>query len=170
MSTDPMSTDPMSTDPMSTDPMSVPLVRLLSMAVAVGLDELHEELAAAGHPDLRPVHGFALNAVRGGARTASDLARALRMTKQGAAKITATLVGRGYLEPVPAGNDARSKPLTLTARGHSAIEASETIQDRIERRWATAVGEGELRAARAALLTAVLAENDGGLPSPRPAW
>ena len=153
----------------SAQPDQVPLVRLLSMAVAVGLDQLHEELAAAGHPDLRPVHGFALNAVGGGARTASELARALRMTKQGAAKIVATLVGHGYLEPAPA-DDARHKPLTLTARGRSAIDASEAIQDRIERRWAAAVGDDDLRAMRAGLLAAVLAENDGRLPSPRPAW
>jgi DNA-binding MarR family transcriptional regulator len=180
MSRDPMSRDPMSRDPMSRDSMSraaqrpdhaqVPLVRLLSMAVAVGLDELHEELAAAGHPDLRPVHGFALNAVRGGARTASELARALRMTKQGAAKIAGTLVARGYLEPVPAAGDARAKPLTLTARGRAAIEASEAIQERIERRWAAAVGDDVVRAVRAGLLSSVLAENGGRLPSPRPAW
>jgi DNA-binding MarR family transcriptional regulator len=151
------------------DPVSVPLVRLLSMAVAVGLDQLHEELAAAGHPDLRPVHGFALNAVWSGARTAAELARALGMTKQGAAKIAATLVERGYLEPAPA-DDARQKPLTLTARGRSAVESSEAIQARIERRWAAAVGDDELRAVRAGLLAAVLAENDGRLPSPRPAW
>jgi DNA-binding MarR family transcriptional regulator len=152
------------------DQGQVPLVRLLSMALAVGLDELHEQLADAGHPDLRPVHGFALNAVGGGARTASDLARALRMTKQGAAKIAGTLVERGYLEPVPAEGDARSKPLTLTARGRSAIASSEAIQARIERRWAAAVGDAGMQATRAGLLAAVLAENGGQLPSPRPAW
>ena len=155
-------------DPLTED--SVPLVRLLSMAVAVGLDELHEELAAAGHPDLRPVHGFALNAVAGGARTASDLARALRMTKQGAAKIVTTLVGNGYLEPARAEGDARAKPLTLTSRGRSAIAASVAIQEQIERRWAASVGDEGVRAMRAGLLGAVLAENDGRLPSPRPAW
>jgi DNA-binding MarR family transcriptional regulator len=148
----------------------VPLVRLLSMAVAVGLDELHQQLARAGHPDLRPVHGFALNAVAGGARTASDLARALRMTKQGAAKIVASLVDRGYLELLPVDDDARSKPLTLTTRGRSAIETSEAIQEGIERRWAAVLGDDEVQAMRRGLLDAVLAANDGHLPSPRPAW
>ena len=158
-------------DQVNVDPVSqVPLVRLLSMAMAVGLDDLHEELAAAGHPDLRPVHGFALNAVAGGARTASELARALRMTKQGAAKLVTTLVSNGYLAPAPAEGDARSKPLTLTARGRSAIEASVAIQDQIERRWAASVGDEGVQAMRAGLLDAVLAENDGRLPSPRPAW
>ena len=147
----------------------MPLVRLLSMAVAVGLDRLHEELAAAGHPDLRPVHGFALNAVSRGADTASDLARQLRMTKQGAAKITATLVHGGYLEVTTAADDARRKPLVLTARGHSAIETSVIIQRAMERRWAAAIGDGAMRALRVGLLEAVLAENGGSLPSPRPA-
>jgi DNA-binding MarR family transcriptional regulator len=152
------------------DQGQVPLVRLLSMALAVGLDELHEQLADAGHPDLRPVHGFALNAVRGGARTASELARALRMTKQGAAKLVATLVDHGYLELVPADDDARHKPLVLTNRGRTAIATSESIQEQIERRWSATLGDGELRALRTGLLTAVLAENDGRLPSPRPSW
>ena len=156
--------------PTTGQPGEVPLVRLLSMAVAVGLDGLHRELAAAGHPELRPVHGFALNAVAGGARTASDLARALRMTKQGAAKIVASLVDRGYLELLPVDDDARVKPLSLTRRGRSAIEASVAIQKGIERRWAAVLGDDEVRAMRRGLLDAVLAENDGRLPSPRPAW
>jgi DNA-binding MarR family transcriptional regulator len=147
----------------------VPLVRLLSMAVAVGLDALHEELAAAGHPDLRPVHGFALNAVSGGAGTASELARALRMTKQGAAKMIATLVEGGYLEITTAADDARRKPLVLTLRGRSAVETSVTIQRAIEQRWAATIGDGAMRTLRAGLLDAVLAENGGSLPSPRPA-
>jgi DNA-binding MarR family transcriptional regulator len=92
------------------------------------------------------------------------------MTKQGAAKIVGTLVERGYLEPVPAEIDARSKPLTLTARGRSAVTSSEAIQARIERRWAAAVGAANMQVMRAGLLAAVLAENGGRLPSPRPAW
>lgn len=92
------------------------------------------------------------------------------MTKQGVAKIVASLVDRGYLELLPVEDDARSKPLTLTTRGRSAIEASEAVQAQIERRWAAAVGAADVQAMRAGLLHAVLAVNDGRLPSPRPAW
>jgi DNA-binding MarR family transcriptional regulator len=148
----------------------VPLVRLLSMAVAVGLDSLHAELAAAGHPALRPVHGFALNAVSAGADTASALARALGMTKQGAAKIAAMLVGEGYAEFRTTPEDARRKPLVLTARGRSAVAASMAIQDEIERRWASVVGAEAMESLRTTLVAAVLAETGGALPSPRPAW
>jgi DNA-binding MarR family transcriptional regulator len=155
--------------PQRPDEEHVPLVRLLSMAVAVGLDTLHEELAAAGHPDLRPVHGFALNAVSRGAETTSELARELRMTKQGAAKIAARLVDGGYLEVRRAADDARRKPLVLTARGCAAIETSVVIQRAIERRWAATIGDSAMRALRAGLVDAVLAENGGSLPSPRPA-
>ncbi len=48
----------------------MPLVRLLSMAVTVALESLHEELARAGHPDLRPAHGYALHAISTGVDTA----------------------------------------------------------------------------------------------------
>src|SRR4029453_4736850 len=56
----------------------VPLVRLLSMAVTVALESLHEELARAGHPTLRPAHGYALHAVSTGVDTASRLPPVLR--------------------------------------------------------------------------------------------
>ena len=77
---------------------NVPLVRLLSMAVTVALEALHEELARAGRPDLRPAHGYALHAISTGADTASALGPMLGMSKQGAAKLLQTLVEGGYVE------------------------------------------------------------------------
>lgn len=147
----------------------VPFVRLLSMAVALGLEELHEELARAGHPALRPAHGFALNAISAGVDTASGLAPRLGMTKQGAAKVVSTLIDEGYVEPGRA-LDARRKPLVLTARGRAAVETSVAIQGRIEQRWAQTVGAAAMQTARDALQAAVLAENDGVLPAARPSW
>ena len=36
------------------------------------IDELHAELARRGHPDLRPAHGFALQAIGPGGATAAE--------------------------------------------------------------------------------------------------
>src|SRR4051812_25043271 len=110
------------------------------MAVAVALESLHEELARAGHPDLRPAHGYALQAISTGVDTASSLGPLLGMSKQGAAKLLQTLVDGGYVEVGAASGDARRKPLTLTDRGRAAVASSVSIQREIERRGGGAVG------------------------------
>ena len=150
----------------------VPIVRLLSMAVTVALDELHEELARRGHPNLRPVHGYALNAVSNGADTASALAPVLSMTKQGAAKVVQLLLEEGYLIEVAASDgDARRKPLALTARGREVIDLSERLQDGIEASWEEIAGARSVATARRVLLQAATATNPPGSPPPvRRGW
>jgi DNA-binding MarR family transcriptional regulator len=148
----------------------VPLVRLLSMAVTVAMESLHESLARAGHPNLRPAHGYALHAISTGVDTASRLAPLLGMTKQGAAKLLQTLADEGYVEVVTGGGDARRRPVALTRRGRAAVEASVAIQHDIEQRWTGIVGPHRMQALRSGLGQAVLAESDGTLPPVRPAW
>jgi DNA-binding MarR family transcriptional regulator len=140
------------------------------MAVTVALEALHEELARAGHPELRPAHGYALHAISTGVDTASSLGPLLGMSKQGAAKLLQTLVEGGYVELGAASGDARRKPLTLTERGRAAVASSVAIQQEIERRWAETVGSRRMETVRAALQEAVRAESGGGLPPVRPAW
>jgi DNA-binding MarR family transcriptional regulator len=138
--------------------------------VTVALESLHEDLARAGHPNLRPAHGYALHAVSTGVDTASRLAPLLGMSKQGAAKLLQTLVDEDYVEVGSASGDARRKPVVLTRRGRAAVEASVAIQHDIEQRWAAVVGPQEMQTLRATLRQAVLAESDGTLPPVRPAW
>jgi DNA-binding MarR family transcriptional regulator len=147
----------------------VPLMRLLSMVVSAGLDELHEELAAHGHDRLRPVHGYALNAILNGSRTASEIAPRLGMTKQGAAKLVQHLLEHGYVEE-GGDQDGRRKPLILTDRGEGAIALSVAIQQAIEDRWSAIAGTDSMSTARRALESVVLehAEPDGRLPPVRP--
>jgi DNA-binding MarR family transcriptional regulator len=150
----------------------VPMVRLLSMAVTVALDELHTELARQGHPTLRPVHGYALNAVLNGHDTASELAPILSMTKQGAAKVVQLLIDDGYLvHGSGEAGDARRKPLVLTRRGRAAVRLSEEIQDGIEHEWTRLAGEQSMATARTVLEAAVTAGSDGASPPPvRRGW
>jgi DNA-binding MarR family transcriptional regulator len=147
----------------------IPLVRLLSMAMTVALEELHHELAAHGHPRLRPVHGFALNAVLNGRDTASAMAPQLGMTKQGAARVISHLLDEGYVEYVDAGADARSKPVVLTARGEDVVALSVRTQQRIEAEWTGLAGPGEMAAARHLLQEAVSHGRDE-LPAVRLGW
>jgi DNA-binding MarR family transcriptional regulator len=139
------------------DVQDIPLVRLLSMAVTVALDELHRELNRNGHPTLRPVHGYALNAVLNGHDTASAIAPLLAMTKQGAARVVQHLLDERYLkyETSAAASDARSKPLVLTPRGREVVALSVAVQDQIEQQWVEVVGAPQMSTARRALEEAV---------------
>jgi DNA-binding MarR family transcriptional regulator len=150
----------------------IPLVRLLSMAVTSGLDDLHAELARRGHATLRPVHGYALNAVDGGCATASELGPRLGMTKQGAAKVLQHLVDEGYVAQDAGSEDARRKPHRLTARGRRVVALSIEVQDRIERQWTEVAGARRSAAMREALerVVSTHVSADGELPPVRPAW
>jgi DNA-binding MarR family transcriptional regulator len=150
-------------------PTDIPLVRLLSMALTVSLEELHRDLHEHGHPNLRPVHGFALNAVLDGRDTASALAPQLGMTKQGAARVIAHLLDEGYVDYGDAGADARSKPLVLTDRGRAAVALSVRVQQRIEADWVGVAGAGRMSAARRVLEQAVRAGRKE-LPPVRLGW
>ena len=147
----------------------IPLVRLLSMALTVALEELHHELHAHGHPGLRPVHGFALNAVLNGRNTASAMAPQLGMTKQGAARVIAHLLDEGYVAYGEAGIDARSKPIELTERGEQAVALAVRVQQRIEAHWAGVVGASQMGAARRVLEKAVRHDRDE-MPPVRLGW
>jgi DNA-binding MarR family transcriptional regulator len=113
---------------------AVPIARLLAGATRLAIEELNAELARSGFDDVRPAHGYALNAV-GDGTTTSQLARRLGMTKQGAAKLVETLEREGYLDRSEHGADARASLLTLTSRGRALLRAAEEIQGRIEARW-----------------------------------
>ena len=148
----------------------VPLIRLLSMAVTVALEELHEELDRRGHGVLRPAHGYAMNAVLNGRNTASQIGPLLGMTKQGAAKLVQALVDEGYLMFEDSSDDARRKPLSLTDKGHEAVRVSVETQERIEREWAANVGHRRMSTTRSALEQAVRSATGGGLPPVRSGW
>lgn len=149
---------------------SLPLVRLLSMATRLLVDELHEGLGEAGHRNLRPAHGFALNAVGEDGITLGRLAALLGMTKQGAAKLATTLIEFGYLGREPNESDARSTLLVLTQRGRSMLRLSEAIQERLESNWAGIVGERSLASLRRSLEQVVREQHRGELPPLRPIW
>lgn len=104
---------------------SFELPLLLLAAFRTVIDELHQELAAAGHPDARPAHGFALQAIGPDGVSASELGRRLGVSKQAAAKTAAALTDLGYAvrEPDPA--DARATRIRRTPRGDDLLAKSE---------------------------------------------
>lgn len=130
---------------MSSDPPGFLLPLRLLQGFRVLVDALHAELARQGHPDVRPVHGFVLQAVGDGS-TAVELGRAMGVTKQAATKHVELLERLGYLRRSSDPADARRKIVTLTDRGVDCLRRSAVIFDDLHAGWAARLGAERLRA------------------------
>ncbi|MFI7210606.1 MarR family winged helix-turn-helix transcriptional regulator [Micromonospora maritima] len=123
---------------------ALPLLLLAGFRTLV--DDLHVELARQGHPDLRPAHGFVLQAVGPAGTTASDLGHRLGVSKQAAGKTVDRLVALGYLERVDDPADARRKLVRVTAKGHDGLLRSAAVFDQLRERWAATLGADRVTA------------------------
>ena len=122
------------------------------------IDELHAELARRGHPDLRPAHGFALQAIGVRGATATEAGRRLGISKQAAGKTIERLEDLGYVQKAGDDKDRRRKLVRITPRGWEALDMSAMIFDDIRSRWASVLGPGRLSALEADLRTMVSGE------------
>jgi DNA-binding MarR family transcriptional regulator len=122
------------------------------------IDELHAELARRGHPDLRPAHGFALQAIGPGGATATEAGRRLGISKQAAGKTIDRLEELGYVSRAGDAQDRRRKLVRITPRGLEALSQSAMIFDDIRARWVGALGPGRLSTLEADLRTMVHGE------------
>src|ERR1017187_9406823 len=110
------------------------------------IDELHAELARRGHPDLRPAHGFALQAIGLDGATATEVGQRLGISKQAAGKTAERLEELGYVHRAGDQTDRRRKLIRLTPRGVAALVMSAMIFSDIRSRWESALGAGRLAA------------------------
>ena len=122
------------------------------------VDELHAELARRGHPDLRPAHGFALQAIGVRGATATEAGRRLGISKQAAGKTIERLEDLGYVRKAGDDKDRRRKLVRITPRGLEALALSAMIFDDIRSRWASTLGPGRLSGLEADLRTMVPGE------------
>jgi DNA-binding MarR family transcriptional regulator len=109
------------------------------------IDELHTELAGQGHPDMRPAHGFAMQAIGLDGATATEVGRRLGVSKQAAGKTIDRLAELGYAERRADPGDGRRKLVRLTPRGLEALALSARIFDDLHAEWARRVGPDRLR-------------------------
>ncbi|MEU3452550.1 MarR family transcriptional regulator [Micromonospora sp. NPDC006766] len=123
---------------------ALPLLLLAGFRTLI--DDLHAELARQGHPDMRPVHGFALQAVGVQGTTASELGQRLGVSKQAAGKTVDRLVALGYLERADDPADARRKLVRLTDRGLDGLRRSAVVFDQLRDRWAATLGADRVAA------------------------
>jgi DNA-binding MarR family transcriptional regulator len=108
------------------------------------IEELHAELARRGHPDMRPAHGFAMQAIGLNGATATEVGRRLGISKQAAGKTIERLEAVGYATRACDDADRRRKLVRLTPRGIDALGQSAVIFNDIRDRWATALGPGHV--------------------------
>jgi DNA-binding MarR family transcriptional regulator len=120
------------------------------------IDQLHAELARQGHPDVRPVHGFAMQAIGRDGATATELGQRLGISKQAAGKTVDRLVDIGYAERVDHDADGRRKMVRLTARGVDSLVRSAAIFDALRDHWATVLGPQRLADLQSALQAVVV--------------
>ncbi|GGV40226.1 MarR family transcriptional regulator [Actinomadura cremea] len=131
---------------MSSESPGFELPLRMFLAFRACIDEVHAELAAHGHPDLRPMHGFVFQAIMRGGSSAAELGRRLGVSKQAAGKMIETLERAGYVERVPDPGDARRKVVRLTARALDVLERSDAAFDRVRADWSRRLGADRVRA------------------------
>ena len=131
------------------------------------VDELHDQLAAEGHPAARPAHGFALQAIGPHGTTAAELGVRLGVSKQAAGKTIDALEARGYVlrsaDPV----DARRKTVAVTPAGRDLLVRSAAIFERLRSDRAALLGEERMAGVEAALRVLAPAES---FPFDAAAW
>lgn len=127
----------------------LPLLLLAGFRVLI--DDLHAELRQQGHPELRPLHGFVLQAIGRHGTTAAELGRRLGVSKQAAGKTIDNLQQLGYVIRVPDTVDQRQKIVVLTDYGVDALQRSAEIFEQLRARWADVLGADRLRALESGL-------------------
>jgi DNA-binding MarR family transcriptional regulator len=135
----------------SEDGAGYELPLLLLAGFRAVIDEAHEELAARGHPELRPAHGFAMQAIGTFGATAADVGRRLGVSKQAAGKTIDRLADLGYVERGEAPADRRRKLVRLTPRGTEALALSAAAFEHVRARWSGLLGDGRVAALEADL-------------------
>jgi DNA-binding MarR family transcriptional regulator len=112
------------------------------------VDELHEGLAEAGYPDIRPAHGNVFGYIRKEGSRLTELAEQAQLTKQTMGYLVDYLEERGYVERKPDPDDKRAKIVCLTDEGREAVRTAWKIMGRIEARWAELLGEKRMQQLR----------------------
>ncbi|WP_433346423.1 MarR family winged helix-turn-helix transcriptional regulator [Micromonospora sp. CA-111912] len=144
----------------TTDPVrpgfALPLLLLAGFRTLI--DDLHAELARQGHPEMRPLHGFVLQAVGPHGTTATELGQRLGVSKQAAGKTVDRMVALGYLERADDPRDARRKLVRMTARGRDGLARSAVTFDALRDRWAAVLGPERVAAIEDDLHTVAAAD------------
>jgi len=122
---------------------------------------------------MRTPYGFVVRALAERARTLTELAEVLDVSKQAAIKVVDEMERRGFLHREPDPQDRRAKLLRLTERGLAVREAALAESGRMEAELREVAGEADVDALRRAVL-ALLERHEGreraGAGAARAVW
>lgn len=121
---------------------------LLQDPFLILVDRLHEGLAEAGYPDVRPAHGNVFRFIRKEGSRITELAERARVTKQTMGYLVDYLEERGYVERRPDPKDGRAKIVHLTEKGRESVRVAQEIIGRVEAQWAERLGEDRMEQLR----------------------
>jgi DNA-binding MarR family transcriptional regulator len=145
-----------------TSPYDGPLVDPLDdiglLSVVVGdatAERVLSRLVADGFGDVRTTHGYVFQAVLGGDRTTTEIARRLGVTVQAVSKWVIELERAGYLRRTPTAEDGRARAIGLTARGRELIAASRRARRDVATDLAAGLGDHDAERLAALLRRAV---------------
>ena len=93
-----------------------PLLRIPYQAF---IAQLHDELSAAGYPDIRPTHGIVFQHLHAEGSRVTELAERSQVSKQWMGTLVDDLAARGYLVRVPDPSDGRARSSALRSRGRN---------------------------------------------------
>jgi len=139
---------------------------LLGIAYGAFKEKLHAHLSEAGFDDLGPSYGFVFRALADAPLSLAELAERLQISPQGAHKVIAEMVDRGYVEREDDERDRRVRRLHLSSRGRAALKAARRFHARVERELVDALGATKLTAART-VLEAFLASDEVAVATSR---
>jgi DNA-binding MarR family transcriptional regulator len=126
--------------------------QLLRITYQAFIAELHERLATAGYPDIRPAHGVVFQHLRAEGSRMTELADHAFITKQSMGYLVDYLEERGYLARVQDPADGRARLVRLTVRGHELTRVAESIIVALEADWASRLGVGRFSQLRRLLI------------------
>jgi DNA-binding MarR family transcriptional regulator len=105
------------------------------------IDEVFEDLLAAGFDDLRPVHRPILRDVLTSNLRPSELGARLGLSKQAANDLVREFETKGYITLESDPDDGRAKRIVATQRGRQASETAQASSNAVGHRWAELVGK-----------------------------
>ncbi|OJY54322.1 MAG: hypothetical protein BGP03_04225 [Pseudonocardia sp. 73-21] len=105
------------------------------------IDEVFDQLVAAGFDDLRPVHRSILRDMLVSNLRPSELGARLGLSKQAANDLVREFETKGYITLEPDLDDGRAKRIVATERGWQASDTAQASSTAVGRRWAELVGE-----------------------------
>ena len=144
------------------------LTFLLGLAYQLVIGEFLRRVE--GYDDLRPMHGFVFQALRGTGLTSTELADRLGVTKQAAGQIVDDLEARGYVRREPHPEGGRRRLVVLTHKAQAHLVAAGQVLHGLEAELSQRLGRPEFAAMRRTLSRLVRELAGPTLPPLRPLW